>query len=353
MGTESVEASFLSIFALMSFFVFLILSKYSHNFLTGVMLDKDFSKPQAFHETPITRSGGLGVMISLIIFFGIYYILFSKILYDYILISLSMFLIGFLDDLRINIKPQNRLILMILLLFCFIYFLPIKILNIDIPFLKFLTDNHLLSSFFVLLCFLFVVNGANLIDGFNGLLSINLLLINFILAYININNANLEFSFLLIAQIIILLSFLLFNFPNAKIFLGDSGAYVIGSLVSLNVIITNNLNPKISSFFFCTLLFYIFFEVFFSFLRKIIQKKSPIYPDSNHLHMLSYYKISKIFGKEKGNFLNSIFINIVYFILVIPGLLFIDSPILSRYWFFLLLLIYVIIYSRLYRLTKN
>ena len=108
--------------------------------------------------------------------------------------------------------------------------------------------------------------------------------------------------------------------------MGDSGAYLIGSLTSLNVIITNNLNPKISSFFFCILLFYIFFEVFFSFLRKIIQKKSPIYPDGNeHLHMLSYYKISKIFGKEKGNYLNSIFINIFYFILVIPGLLFIDS----------------------------
>ena len=67
------------------------------------------------------------------------------------------------------------------------------------------------------------------------------------------------------AQIIILLSFILFNFPRAKIFLGDSGAYLMGSLIALNVIVTNNLNQNISSFFFCTLLFYIFFEVFFSF----------------------------------------------------------------------------------------
>ena len=102
MGTESIEASFLSIFALISFFIFLLTSKYSHKFRGGALLDKDFLKPQAFHETPITRSGGLGVMISLIIFFGIYYILFSKILYDYILISLSMFLIGFLDDLFVD-----------------------------------------------------------------------------------------------------------------------------------------------------------------------------------------------------------------------------------------------------------
>ena len=74
----------------------------------------------------------------------------------------------------------------------------------------------LFSSIFVLLCFLFIINGANLIDGFNGLLAINLLIINIILVYVNVNNANLEFSFLLIAQIIILLSFLLFNFSKSK-----------------------------------------------------------------------------------------------------------------------------------------
>ena len=73
------------------------------------------------------------------------------------------------------------------------------------------------------------------------------------------SNQNLEFSVLIISQIIILLSFLLFNFPNAKIFLGDSGAYTMGSLTSLNVIITNNLNPKISSFFFLyTFILFIF-----------------------------------------------------------------------------------------------
>ena len=110
-----------------------------------------------------------------------------------------------------------------------------------------------------MLCFLFVINGANLIDGFNGLLTINIIIINSILLYINIASGNNEFSIFLIAQIIILLSFLLFNFPNAKIFLGDSGSYVMGSLVALNSIITNNLNPNYSSFFFCILLFYLFF----------------------------------------------------------------------------------------------
>ncbi len=352
MGTDSIEASFLSIFALICFFIFLIVSKYAHKIRGGALFDKDFLKPQAFHDLPITRSGGIAAILSLSIFFIIYYLLYAEVLYDYIFISYSAFLVGFLDDLRINIKPLTRLTIMLILLFIFIYFLPIKILNIDIPFLTFLMSNHMFSSIFVLLCFLFIINGANLIDGFNGLLAINLIIINIILVYINIDN-NLAFSLLLISQIVILLSFLLFNFPNAKIFLGDSGAYTMGAITSLNTIITNNLNPNISSFFFCTLLFYLFFEVFFSFFRKLSQEKSPIYPDDKHLHMLSFYKISNIYGKNKGNYLNSVLINLIYLILIIPGLYLMHDPQLSRYWFFILLLIYLVIYSRLYHLTKN
>tara|TARA_Y100000389_G_scaffold47776_1_gene42954 strand:+ start:943 stop:2004 length:1062 start_codon:yes stop_codon:yes gene_type:complete len=353
MQLESIEFSFLSIFTLLTFFIFLTISKYSNKIKNGALLDKDFSKPQAFHKYAISRSGGLAGIISLNIFFLIHFLLYSKILYEYIFICNLMFSIGFLDDIKIKVSPLKRLLLMIFSLFFSIHFMAIDIFNIDIPFLLNLLKIDILSSVFVLLCFLFIINGANLIDGFNGLLTINLAIINSILLYINISNGNNEFSIFLIAQIIILLSFLLFNFPNAKIFLGDSGSYVFGSLVALNSIITNNLNPNYSSFFFCILLFYIFFEVFFSFLRKVIQKKSPIHPDANHLHMLIYKRISLIFGRDKGNYANSVVINSVYFTLILPALYFAQDPMVSRYWFFSLIVIYLLIYLRLYRLTKN
>ena len=353
MQLESIEFSFLSIFTLLTFFIFLMISKYSYKIKKGALLDKDFSKPQAFHRYAISRSGGIAGIISLNIFFIIYFLLYSKILYEYIFICNLMFLVGILDDIKIKVSPFKRLLLMIFPLFFLIHFIDIRIFNIDIPFLLNLLKNDIFSSIFVLLCFLFIINGANLIDGFNGLLTINLVIINSTLLYINISNGNNEFSIFLIAQIIILLSFLLFNFPSAKIFLGDSGSYTIGSLVALNSIITNNLNPNYSSFFFCTLLFYLFFEVFFSFLRKVIQKKSPIHPDSNHLHMLIYKKINVIFGKDKGNFINSTVINFVYFILVLPAIYFAKEPVISRYWFISLIIIYLLIYLRLYRLTKN
>jgi UDP-GlcNAc:undecaprenyl-phosphate/decaprenyl-phosphate GlcNAc-1-phosphate transferase len=353
MESSQIELSFLSIFTLVTFFIFLIISRYSYKIKKGVLLDQDFLKPQAFHKTATGRAGGLAGVISLNIFFIIYYLIYSKILFEYLFLCNLMFIVGFLDDLKIKINPSKRLVLMIIFLFVLIYSLPIKILNIDIPFINILLENEIFSSFFVLLCFLFVINGANLIDGFNGLLSINLIIINSILAYINLNNVNIEFTIFIIGQIIILLSFLLFNFPKAKIFLGDSGAYLFGSLTALNAIITNNLNPNYSSFFFCIILFYLFFEVFFSFFRKIIQKKSPIHPDNKHLHMLAFKKISLTFGKDKGNYINSIIINFIYLLLVLPAFLFAKDPMISRYWFFSSIIIYLVIYLRLYRLTKN
>ena len=353
MESNQIELSFLSIFTLVTFFIFLIISKYSYKIKKGILLDQDFLKPQAFHKAATGRAGGLAGAISLNIFFIIYYLIYSKILFEYLFLCNLMFIVGFLDDLKIKINPSKRLVLMIIFLFALIYSLPIKILNIDIPFINILLENEIFSSFFVLLCFLFVINGANLIDGFNGLLSINLIIINSILAYINLNNVNIEFTIFIIGQIIILLSFLLFNFPKAKIFLGDSGAYLFGSLTALNAIITNNLNPNYSSFFFCIILFYLFFEVFFSFFRKIIQKKSPIHPDNKHLHMLAFKKISLTFGKDKGNYINSIIINFTYLLLVLPAFLFAKDPMISRYWFFSSIIIYLVIYLRLYRLTKN
>ena len=84
MQTDSIELGFLSIFALITFFIFLIIEKYSKNIKDGILLDKDFIKPQAFHEEPISRSGGLGCIVSLIFIIVFYYILYNQILYEYL-----------------------------------------------------------------------------------------------------------------------------------------------------------------------------------------------------------------------------------------------------------------------------
>ena len=67
------------------------MSKYSYKIKNGALLDKDFSKPQAFHRYAIYRSGGVAGIISLNIFFLIYFLLYLNILFEYIVLCNLMF----------------------------------------------------------------------------------------------------------------------------------------------------------------------------------------------------------------------------------------------------------------------
>ena len=351
MSVDSIEFNFLSIFTFISFFVFFVIEKVFKN-TTGVLLDKDFVKPQAFHKNAVPRVGGLASILALMIFFMIYSFLLEQSLIDYLLLSIAFFLLGFLDDIKFKINPSSRLIIMIIVLLLSTNFFSINIENTHLNFLNVLLKEKIFQVIFTVLCFLFIINGSNLIDGFNGLLGIHLIIINLILLSINLIYGESQIAIIITGQVIVLASFVLFNFPKSKIFFGDSGSYLFGSLVALNVIKTNNLNPEVSSFFFCILLFYLFFEVFFSFFRKLIQKKSPLLPDQNHLHMLVYKYLEKNYPSENNNYLTSLYLNIVYLILVSPGIYFMHNPLFSKCWFFVLLVFYIVFYMRLYKTVK-
>ena len=353
MINDSAQLNLLSIISLLSFFIAFIISKYSNKIGNGILLDQDFEKPQAFHKELIPRSGGLACIISLTIFFILYNFLFNIFLFNYFVLSILLFSIGFLEDIKFKISPKYRLGLMIIVLSFFILFSSITIQSIDLKFLNTLMNYKAFSIAFTLLCLLFIINGANLIDGFNGLLAIHLLLINFILFFINLNNGNENLTVALTAQIVVLVTFLLFNFPKAKMFLGDSGSYLFGSLVALNIINTNNLNPQISSFFFCILLFYLFFEVFFSFFRKLYLRKSPLKPDNLHLHMLLYNFLDRSKKFKDSNYLSSLIINAIYILLVLPVIFLSNNALICKYWFFLLLVIYMVFYYLLYSFAKK
>ena len=143
---------------------------------------------------------------------------------------------------------------------------------------------------------------------------------------------------------IIVFSFLLFNFPRAKIFLGDGGSYLLGSLVALNSIKTYELNPQLSPFLFACILFYLFYEVFFSFFRKSIKKKSPLNPDNFHLHMLLYSFLKNFRKIKNSNFITSLIINTTYLILVTPVIFFQENGFVLKYYFLLLLFFYSLTY---------
>jgi len=336
--------NFFIIFSLISFSITFFISKYSQIFFLGSLLDNDFSKPQAFHKTPVARVGGIAILFSFTLFILFYFFSIDVFLKDYFIISLFLFLLGFLDDLKIKINPNMRLFLMISILIICINIFSIQINKTGLEFLNKFLENNIFQICFVLLCFLFIINGANLIDGYNGLLGIHFLIINSVLLIINFNNQNYDISLILSSQIIIIFSFLFFNFPKAKIFLGDAGSYLCGSLIVMNVIKTHQLNFDISPFFYTSILFYLFFEVFFSFIRKAIKKKSPLRPDNLHLHMLLYNFFLKSKKYINSNYKTALSINLFYTILIIPAFYFQNNEIFSRYYFFFLITLYTFAY---------
>ena len=117
----------------------------------------------------------------LIIFFTFYFLIFNEFLTKYFILSFAIFLLGFSDDIKLKINPYYRLILMIIILMFFIFFTSTNIRALDLNFVNLWMENKIFMTLFILLCFLFIINGANLIDGFNGLLTIHLLIINLVL----------------------------------------------------------------------------------------------------------------------------------------------------------------------------
>ncbi len=315
----------------------------------NLFIDDDYRKPQAFHTNKVYRLGGTTSFFLLLL--SSLYLFYTKNIYlsEYIPFCSAFFILGLMDDLKIKILPKFRLFTMTGILLVLIISNELYIKKSGLEFLDHLLAIDIFAVCFVALCFLFIINGSNLIDGFNGLLSIHTVIILIILLVINLIGKNDEISIFLFYLILIVLIFLKFNFPKAQMFLGDSGAYFWGALISISVIKTSELNPGIPPFFFCILLSYLFFEVFFSFFRKIfVAKQSPLLPDNKHLHMNLYkFLLKKNKSKLNSNYSVSLYINGIYLLLLFPTFVFIQNGEFCRIYFFILLTLYIYFYKKL------
>ena len=343
-------------FILISFSLFfykyfvVFLNKYNPKLL----VDDQFKKPQSFHETPISISGGTGIFFSFLIL-NLYLFLSKEIVYyEYLSFCSLFFILGLSDDLKLDLRPKFRLLAMLIILIGLVISNNFYVENTGIGFLNRFLKIDIFALFFVCLCFLFIINGSNLIDGYNGLLSIHTLIILINLSFVNYLNENNDLAFFILCLILILIIFLKYNFPKASIFLGDGGSYFLGAFIAISVINTSIANPEISPFYFCILLFYLFFEVFFSFIRKItIEKMSPLFPDKKHLHMLIYKNfLNKNKDKLKSNYYVSVIINLIYLILIMPAAIMMEDGLFCKYYSILFFIIYLYAYKISYEKVK-
>jgi len=336
----------LIIIIISNIFLILLVKNYKKKIL-NIFLDREFSKIQSFHKKPALKVGGIFIFFFIILVHQFFRD--SLLLRNIFYISIPIFFFSIIEDVKIKLNPLIRLVILFIIIFFCVKLFNLEIYSVQFYYLdKFLNNNQIVSFLFSTLCILFIINGSNFIDGFNGLLGIHALIIISILSFINFYLGNFDLLFICILFIVCLIIFLTFNFPNSKIFLGNSGSYLIGLILAILVIFTSQKTQyhKVYPFLFACLLSYIFFETFFSFFRKIFyEKKNPLYPDKKHLHML-------VFSYFKTHVKTTLSINFFYILTMVVVLFFFSYPGFLKVLFILQIFFYVVFYLILLR-KKN
>jgi UDP-N-acetylmuramyl pentapeptide phosphotransferase/UDP-N-acetylglucosamine-1-phosphate transferase len=221
----------------------------------------------------------------------IYSVLFFQQLVLLKIFSSLILVLGILSDTNKISSPTKRILTQSIISICFIILSDLTITNLRIDFLNFFLDIKFVSILFTLFCVLILINGSNFLDGLNTLVIGYYILVCLFLIMIS-NNFELTIDPNIKLLIIILSTLFFFNFFG-KLYLGDSGAYLLGFYIAFFVIDFSLKNNSVSPFFICFLLWYPAFENLFSIIRRIIFKNKVAVADQLHLHQMIYNFFTK------------------------------------------------------------
>lgn len=188
----------------------------------------DMPEPRKVHQVPTPRIGGIALYLGICITSVVLWQSNASILTMMIGGSL-IFLIGIIDDI-INIPPRNKLVFQIIIA-SLTYLMGLNISFITSPLGGLLYLNW---ASFPLTIFWIVglTNALNIIDGIDGLAAgvagISATMLS-IVAILNGQYAVACFCLIILGSC---LGFLNHNFAPAKIFMGDSGAMLLGYLLA-------------------------------------------------------------------------------------------------------------------------
>jgi len=246
------------------------------------------------HTTSTPSLGGIGIFAGVIfsiimwtpfeVFGDLQYILCAFII---------IFLVGAKDDIE-PIAPQKKLLGQLFAAFILVFKSNVRLTSLygifgvyDIP-----EYASLLLSIFTILV---IINAFNLIDGINGLSGSISTLIAITLGtwfYLVDEKALSIVAFALAGSVI---AFLKYNFTPARIFMGDTGALLVGLVCSILAIKFIEFHKTVhdTPFSFQAapavaigILILPLFDTLRVFTMRILRGKSPLYPDRQHIHHL-------------------------------------------------------------------
>lgn len=242
----------------------------------------DIPNERKVHKKPMPNLGGLAIYLS----FLICYMFFGNITTQMLSIVIASFVIilfGFVDDIN-PLKARYKLIGQIIAA-CILVFYGNIILKDFYIFNYYFNLGNLapyITIFFIVAC----INAINLIDGLDGLASgissIYFATIAIVAAITNrMGGLDITLSVLMFGAT---LGFLIYNFPPAKIFMGDTGSQFLGLMIAI-ISLLGFKNVTFNSLFVPIVILAIpIFDTLFAILRRFLKGESIGTPDKEHFH---------------------------------------------------------------------
>lgn len=298
----------------------------------------DMPNARKIHKEPMARMGGLAIFGG----FLIGYILYGDITTQMLSILIGAFIIfmlGIFDDIK-PIRAKYKFIVqiiaaLIVVIYGQIYFTEISFLGLKINFS--LPVSYFLSTFFIVA----ISNAINLIDGMDGLASgissIYFGTIAIIAIVLNrLGGLDIILSLIMLGAT---LGFLFWNFPPAKIFMGDSGSLFLGFMISVIALLGFKVTTITSLVIPIIILAIPIFDTVLAILRRLLKGESIGSPDKEHFH----HQLLKMKFGTKTSLIIIYSINIMFSAISIFYVIGDNKAAMVLYLLLMLLLLFVIL----------
>jgi UDP-GlcNAc:undecaprenyl-phosphate GlcNAc-1-phosphate transferase len=248
------------------------------------------------HEKPIPRLGGAPIFLALMLGATVMFYLERVRWTEYgaiLLCNALIFSVGFFDDLKAlgaRVKLVGQIGVALIL-----YALGVSIDVLSNPFGAGALELGWWSLPLTLFWLVAIPNIINLIDGMDGLAGGFGLFLSLTLAFVGFVSNHPEVMLISAVMAGALSGFLFFNFPPAKIFLGDGGAYLIGFFVASVSLKGSNKGSIIAALLVIIIALGVpILDTFFAILRRSIRGVPIFSADAEHIHhrliLLGYSK---------------------------------------------------------------
>jgi len=239
------------------------------------------------HKEPIPRMGGLAIFIGFIVSVLIMADIDTQIR-GVLIGAIIIVILGLLDDIYTLNAYIKFLVQIIAALVAVFHDVVIEILSNPFAFTEAASEFMFLGPWTIPVTVLWIVgitNAVNLIDGLDGLAvgvstisAIVMLIIALMVSYPNV-------AIILAALVGACIGFLPFNFNPAKIFMGDTGALMLGYLLATMSIVGLFKFYAVVSFAAPLLVMALpLIDTCFAFVRRLLKGQKPWTADRGHFH---------------------------------------------------------------------